>query len=350
MRSSLPKPLHKLVGRPLVEHVLSALAGCDAAPVVVVVGHGADAVTKRLRETPISVPLEFVEQASQRGTGDAVAVGLTGLPDYDLDSADVEDGDVIVLPGDAPLLRSATLVEMVEAHRSSGAACTVLTARLADPSGYGRIERDAEGRVRRVVEHREATGEQLAIDEVNTGVYVFHRGLLAPALRRLVPDNSQGELYLTDVVEVLAEAGHKVVGVVAADPQETHGVNDRAQLATAEAELRRRINDGWLRAGVTIVDPATTYIDAGVKLAADVTVWPGSVLAGTTVVESGSQIGPSSQLTDCAIGQSAVVAHTVARRASVGDGAVVGPFAVLEVGTEVPSGSSTGPFYAAEVS
>lgn len=350
MRSALPKPLHKLVGRPLVHHVLGSLTGCDISRVVVVVGHGAEAVTKRLQEIPGSLPLELVEQHHQRGTGDAVAVGLTGLPDEDLDPADVEDGDVIVLPGDTPLLRPATVARLVAEHRSSGAACTVLTARFADPHGYGRVERDREGRVRRIVEQGDATGAQLAIDEVNTGVYVFRRGLLAPALRRLTPDNAQGELYVTDVVEVLADAGHLVIGVEAEDPGETHGVNDRTQLASAEAELRRRINEGWMRAGVTIVDPATTYIDADVELANDVTIWPGSLLSGRTVVGVGCEIGPEAQLVDCAVGQNAVVVRTVARRASIGEDAVVGPYAVLDIGAEVPSGTQTGPFYAADLS
>jgi bifunctional UDP-N-acetylglucosamine pyrophosphorylase/glucosamine-1-phosphate N-acetyltransferase len=346
MRSARPKPVHTLAGRPLVRHVLDALAGCDVARVVVVVGHGAEAVTKKLHEAPGPFVLEFVEQRSPRGTGDAVGVGLTGLPDDDLEDAD--DGDVVVLPGDTPLLRPATVSNLVSEARMSAAACAVITARLADPTGYGRILRHRDGRILRIVEDRDATEAERAIDEVNTGIYVFRRSLLAPALRRLTTDNSQGELYVTDVIEVLASAGHQVIAIEAGDPVETRGVNDRAQLAMAEAELRRRINEDWMRAGVTIVDPATTYIDADVELAVDVTVWPGSVLQGHTTVQGGAQIGPATHLIDTRVGEGAEVRQSVARQADIGDDAVVGPYAVLGPGHHVPPATRTGPFYAAE--
>jgi bifunctional UDP-N-acetylglucosamine pyrophosphorylase/glucosamine-1-phosphate N-acetyltransferase len=343
MRSARPKPLHRLCGRPLVRYVLDAVAGCRADRAVVVVGYGADRVVKALQQDPGPVPLEFVEQRVQRGTGDAVAVGLTGLPD-DLD-ADGEDGDVVVLPGDTPLIRPETLASLVVEHRLSGAACTLLTARMVDPTGYGRVVRDREGRVRRIVEHRDANAHELAIDEINTSIYVFRRGLLAPALRRITPDNSQGELYVTDVVEVLASAGHPVVSLVVDDPDETQGVNDRAQLAVAEAELRRRTNQRWMEAGVTIVDPAATYVDATVTLAPDVTLFPGTVLRGSTTVGAGSEIGPATRLTDTRVGERATVTESVATHAEVGDDAVVGPFAVLEPGSRVGEGALTGPFY-----
>ena len=346
MRSARPKPLHLLVGRPLVRHVLDALADCDVDRAVVVVGHGAEVVTKKLQEDMGPFPLDFVEQHYQRGTGDAVAVGLTGLPDDDLDEAE-DGGDVLVLPGDTPLLRPITLAELVSEHRMSGAACTVLSARLDDPIGYGRVVRDKDGRVRRIVEQRDADEAEHAIDEINTGIFVFRRSLLAPALRRLTPDNSQGELYLTDVVEVLADAGYQVNANIAADPDETHGVNDRAQLARAEAELRRRINERWMHLGVTIVDPAATYVDADVVLATDVTLWPGTVLRGQTYVEHGAEIGPATDLVDSRVGDGARVFRTVGVQAEVGDNAVVGPFASLSPGDRIPPGTRTGPFYAA---
>jgi bifunctional UDP-N-acetylglucosamine pyrophosphorylase/glucosamine-1-phosphate N-acetyltransferase len=343
MRSERPKPLHMLCGRPLVRYVLDALIDSHPDRAVVVVGHGADVVIKKLQEEPGPVPLEFVEQRVQRGTGDAVAVGLTGLPD----DLDVDDGDVLVLPGDTPLLRPETLAALVLEHRLSGAACTVLTARPEDPTGYGRVIRDKEGRVRRIVEHRDANDAERAVDEVNTSIYVFRRGLLPPALRRLTPENSQSELYLTDVVEVLADAGHPVVSLVAGDPGETQGVNDRLQLAAAEAELRRRTNERWMHEGVTIVDPGATYVDAGVVLAPDVTLFPGAVLQGATTVGPGSEIGPRTRLVDTRVGARAVVTESVARHAEIGDNAVVGPFAVLEPGATVPSGARTGAFYTA---
>jgi bifunctional UDP-N-acetylglucosamine pyrophosphorylase / glucosamine-1-phosphate N-acetyltransferase len=345
MRSARPKPLHMLCGRPLVRYVLDAVAGCEADRAVVVVGFGADVVIKTLQEDPGPVPLEFVEQRVQNGTGDAVAVGLTGLPDDDLDTLDADDGDVIVLPGDTPLIRPVTLAGLVLEHRLSGAACTLLTARMDDPTGYGRVVRDKDGRVRRIVEHRDADDAELAIDEINTGVYLFRRGLLAPALRRLTPHNAQAELYVTDVVAVLAEAGHPVVSLVATDAEETQGVNDRAQLAVAEAELRHRTNERWMREGVGIVDPAATYVDTTVVLAPDVVLFPGTVLQGATVVGAGTEIGPATRLSDTRVGERAKVNESVASLAEIGDDAVVGPFAVLEPGARVGAGVRTGPFY-----
>lgn len=345
MRSARPKPLHLLCGRPLVAYVLGALADCEVERAVVVVGHGADLLVKRLSELDGDLPLEFVEQPEQRGTGDAVAVGLTGLPEEDVDDPTADDGDVVVLPGDTPLVQPTTIAALVDEHRLSGAACTLLTVRMDDPTGYGRVVRDREGRVRRIVEERDANEAERAIDEVNTGIYVFRRGLLAPALRRLTPDNSQAELYVTDVVEVLAEAGHQVVSVVADDAREMQGVNDRAQLAVAEAELRRRTNERWMRWGVTFVDPATTYIDVDVELAPDVTLFPGVVLRGATRVGEGSEIGPHTHLVDTRVGRRVRLAAVTAHHAEIEDDAVVGPYAVLEAGERVLSGARTGPFY-----
>jgi bifunctional UDP-N-acetylglucosamine pyrophosphorylase/glucosamine-1-phosphate N-acetyltransferase len=252
---------------------------------------------------------------------------------------------VVVLPGDTPLVRPETIAALVREHRLSGAACTLLTARLDDPTGYGRVVRDKEGRVRRIVEHRDADATERAIDEVNTSIYVFRRGLLAPALRRLTPENSQGELYVTDVVEVLAQAGHPVVSLVADNAVETQGVNDRAQLAAAEAELRRRTNARWMREGVGMVDPDATYVDTTVVLAPDVVLFPGTVLQGATVVGPGTEIGPATRLSDTRVGARAKVNETVATLAEIGDDAVVGPFAVLEPGARVGEGVRTGPFY-----
>ncbi|MGY6501380.1 MAG: bifunctional UDP-N-acetylglucosamine diphosphorylase/glucosamine-1-phosphate N-acetyltransferase GlmU [Acidimicrobiales bacterium] len=343
MRSDRPKPLHLLCGKAMLLYVVDSLAACDITRAVIVVGHGAERVTKKLQETGPDLMLDFVEQRVQRGTGDAVSVGLTGFSDDELD----DEVDMLVLPGDTPLLRPETIAGLVDAHRSSGAACTVLTAHLDDPTGYGRIVRGKEDRVRRIVEQADATHDELAIDEINTGIFCFRRSLLAPALRRLSPENAQGEYYLTDVVQVLADAGHLVASFVAVDPDETHGVNDRVQLAAAEAELRARTNQQWLRRGVTMIDPATTYVDATVDLSPDVTLFPGVVLQGTTVVGAHAEIGPGSRLVDCVVGEGAVLDQTVGRDAEVGAGASVGPFAVLEPGAQVPAGAVTGSFYTA---
>jgi bifunctional UDP-N-acetylglucosamine pyrophosphorylase/glucosamine-1-phosphate N-acetyltransferase len=345
MRSDRPKPLHLLCGKAMLLYVIDALAACDIDRAVVVVGHGAERVTKKLQEQGPDLMLDFVEQRVQRGTGDAVSVGLTAFED-DLD----DELDLLVLPGDTPLLRPETIAGLVETHRRTGAAATVLTARLADPTGYGRIVRGREDRVVRIVEHADATDEERQIDEVNTGIYVFRRSLLAPALRRLSPENAQGEYYLTDVIEVLAGTGHPVATHVATDPNETHGVNDRVQLAAAEAELRARTNHDWLRRGVTMVDPDTTYVDTTVQLAPDVTLFPGVVLQGRTIVGANVELGPGTHLVDCVVGEGATLEHTVGRDAEVGEGARVGPFASLEPGSHVPAGSVTGPFYTARSS
>jgi bifunctional UDP-N-acetylglucosamine pyrophosphorylase/glucosamine-1-phosphate N-acetyltransferase len=340
MRSERPKPLHRLCGRPMVIHVLAAAADLDPQRAVVVVGHGAARVTKAVGEQhAASLTVDFVEQEVQRGTGDAVLVGLTAFPDDD------DDGDILVIPGDTPLLRTATLATLVEAHRSAGAAATVLTARLADPTGYGRVIRDKGGRVARIVEEADATGEERAVDEINTSIYVFRRSVLAPALRRVSPDNVQGEYYLTDIVAVLHDAGYPVISHEVEDPVEISGVNDRVQLAAAETALRRRVNQAWLRRGVTMVDPAHTYLDVTVELANDVTLYPGTLLQGATVISSGAEIGPNSQLSDCTVGPGAVVVSTVGRSAEVGADAQVGPWAYLAPGTRVPAGTVTGPCF-----
>ena len=250
MRSGTPKVLHALCGRPMVLHVVDALSELPLERIVVVVGHGAERVTKTLQDQLVTeVPVEFVEQRVQRGTGDAVSVALTLF-----DDVDAED-DILVLPSDAPLVRAETIARLATEHRVQDAAAAILTAVVAEPFGLGRVVRDKDGRVSRVVEHADANGDEREIDEINTSIYCFRRGLLAPALRRLSPENAQGEYYLTDAIAVLRDAGHKVIALQADDPGEAIMVNDRVQLAEAEAELRARINRGWMRAGVTMVDP-----------------------------------------------------------------------------------------------
>jgi bifunctional UDP-N-acetylglucosamine pyrophosphorylase/glucosamine-1-phosphate N-acetyltransferase len=341
MRSERPKPLHRLCGRPMVLHVLHALAELDLDRAVVVVGHGGAWVTKAVGEQPPpGLPLVFVDQQVQRGTGDAVLVALTAFPDEDAD-----DSDIIVLPGDTPLLRPPTLASLVRTHRRAGAAATILTARLAQPGGYGRVVRDKGGGVARIVEQAEATDEELTVSEVNTSIYVFRRSVLAPALRRLSPDNSQGEYYLTDTIAVLHDAGYSVESLIIDDPMEASGVNDRQQLAVAEAELRNRINQRWMRRGVTMVDPQHTYIDTTVELSADVVLYPGTHLQGHTEVAGGAELGPNTQLSDCTVGPRAVLTATIGRNAVVGADAQVGPWGYLPPGTKVPAGFVSGPCF-----
>jgi bifunctional UDP-N-acetylglucosamine pyrophosphorylase/glucosamine-1-phosphate N-acetyltransferase len=340
MKSTLPKPLHPLVGRPMLLHVLDATSAIELSGMVVVVGHGGDRVTAEVTALAPTLPLRFMEQAVQRGTGDAVAIGLSAVEPGHL----TEDGLVLVLPGDTPLLRPISLADLVDVHRDSGAAATVLTARVPDPAGYGRVLRGEDGRVLGIVEHRDASPEERLVDEINTSVFCFRGDLLGAALGELRPDNDQGELYLTDTIGLLRAAGHVVAAHCLADAVEASGVNDRHQLAEAEAELRQRLITAWQLAGVTFVDPDSTHVDAAVELAADVIVRPGCQLRGATIVGAGADIGPNADLLDTRIGAGARIEHATARDAEVGPGAVVGPFAVLEAGASVPAGAVVGPF------
>jgi bifunctional UDP-N-acetylglucosamine pyrophosphorylase/glucosamine-1-phosphate N-acetyltransferase len=349
MRSARPKPLHLICGRPMVMHVIHALAVLDPERTVVVVGHGADRVTRKVQEqAPERARVTFVEQTVQRGTGDAAMVGLGAFPGDDLD----DTSTVVVLPGDTPLLTADTLEALVAAHVGEGNAATVLTTTLDDPTGYGRVIRQAskagDGRVLRIVEQRDATDDERAVREVNTSIYAFRRDLLGPALRRLSPDNAQGEYYLTDVIGMLAGMGHRV-GCVTAPETETRGVNDRWQLALAERELRSRTNRQWLLNGVTMLDPRQTFIDVTVRLGRDVTLYPGTMLQGDTVVGDGSEIGPNTRLVDSTVGERCVVEQTVGVECTIGDDAHVGPFAHLPAGSSVVSGAVTGAFYTAPV-
>src|SRR6202453_4959909 len=332
MRSERPKPLHLLCGRPMILHVLDAMAEIDVRRVVVVVGHRAEWVTKTLVQlAPPTMEIEFVEQLTRTGTGDALAVGLTGLPDDN----DDETEDVVVLPGDTPLLRPQTLAALVRAHRAEDAGATLLTAVVENPLGYGRVVHGKDGDVTRVVEEADATEDEKLIDEVNTSIYCFRRSIMAPTLRRLSPANAQGEYYLTDAVGVLHSAGYAVRSLVLPDSMEAAGVNDRAQLAVAEAELRDRINERWMRRGVTMWDPERTYVDATVELSRDVVLLPGTVLRGECAVGEGAEIGPECTLVDTIVGERAEVRYSMAERARIGADAVVGPFASLLPGAVV---------------
>ena len=339
MRSGTPKVLHLLCGRPMVLHVVDALAELPLERVVVVVGHGAERVTKTLQDQLVTeIPVEFVEQRVQRGTGDAVSVALTLFDDMD-----AED-DILVLPSDAPLVRAETIAKLATQHRLQDAAASILTAHVTDPTGLGRVVRDKDDRVARIVEHADATAEELEITEINTSIYCFRRNLLAPALRRLSPENAQGEYYLTDAVGVLRAAGHKVIAISAEDAGEAIMVNDRAQLAEAEAELRARINRRWMRDGVTMVDPSRTYIDATVEIEPDVRILPGTILEGRTSIGQGSVIGPECHLVDAIVGERTTITNSVVRDAEIGDECTIGPFAYVRPGTRLATGVKIGTY------
>ena len=342
MRSDRPKPLHKICGRAMVLHVIDALRAVRPATTALVVGHGADRVTTEVSKlAPAWANVNFVEQRAQRGTGDAAACGMTILPGDDFD----DDSPVVVLPGDTPLLRPETLDELVATHVASDNAATCLTTVVDDPTGYGRIIRGTDGLVQRIVEQRDASREELQVREVCTSIYAFRRELFGPALRSLSPDNAQGEYYLTDVVGMLAGMGHRV-GSVEAPEAETQGVNDRWQLALAERELRSRTNRMWLLNGVTMLDPRQTFIDVTVQLGRDVTLYPGTMLQGDTIVGNGAEIGPSTRLVDCRVGDGARIQYSVGEQATVPADAVVGPFAHLGPSTHLggASGAESDPF------
>ena len=343
MRSSRPKPLHMICGRSMVLHVIHALEKLSPERTAIVVGHGAERVTKKVQEmAPVWANVAFVEQVEQNGTGDAASIGMTAFDGDDYD----DEATIVVLPGDTPLLLADTLDELVATHVANGNAATLLTSLMDDPTGYGRVIRKRDGQVQRIVEQRDASPDELDVREVCTSIYAFRRDLLGPALRTLTTDNAQGEYYLTDVISVLAAMGHRV-GCVQAPSGETQGVNDRWQLALAERELRARTNRSWLLNGVTMLDPRQTFIDVTVTIGRDVTLYPGTMLQGSTAVGDRCEIGPNAQLIDCAIGDDATVTHTVGHDAEIGTGAVVGPYASLPPGSSVLSDTTTGPFYTA---
>ena len=348
MRSQRPKPLHLICGRPMVMHVVHSLEGTQPDRTVVVIGHGADQVATRVQnDSPGWAHVTFAHQVVQRGTGDAVTVGLTALDQIFLAGGNAEHDDtstILVLPGDTPLLSRATIERLVAQHESSGHAATVLVARIPDPTGYGRVIRAKDGRVLRIVEQRDASEEEQRVDEVNTSIYAFRRDLLGPALRRVTPNNAQSEYYLTDVVSVLADMGHQV-GAMVAEASETQGVNDRWQLALAEREMRAQINRQWLLAGVTMFDPEQTCIDVDVQIGRDVTLYPGTLLQGSTIVGSNCEIGPDTRLVDCVVGEHSTVTNTAARKSTIGSNCVVGPFAHLSADSRVTDGQTTGAFY-----
>lgn len=341
MRSSLPKVLHPIAGRPLVEHAVRAAAGLDPDQLVVVVGHGRDAVTDHLLrlEKTLARPIISAVQERQDGTGHAVSCALDALP-----SPAEASGTVLVTYGDVPLLDTDTLSALLAAHHERDNAVTVLTAVVDDPTGYGRIVRDDAGDVVGIVEHKDADAEQLRITEINSGVYAFAADVLSAALSRLSSNNAQGELYLTDVLGIARADGRRVGAVVVDDPWLTEGVNDRVQLATLSAELNRRIVRRWQLAGVTVVDPATTWLDADVELARDVVIAPNVQLHGHTTVGEGARIGPDTTLTDVTVGPRATVVRTHGSGAVIGAGAEVGPFAYVRPGTKLGEDGKIGTF------
>jgi len=330
MRSATPKVLHALAGRSMLGHVLQAAEALEPDHLLVVVGHGRDQVTETL-----TGKARAVVQETQDGTGHAVRVAL--------DTLEHVEGTVVVVPGDAPLLTTQTLQALVDAHEHGQAATTLLTATVSDPTGYGRVVRDAQG-VQRVVEHKDADARVLQINEIATSVYAFAAGPLREALTQLTTDNVQGEQYLTDVVGLHKKAGLTVLAEIATDADETRGINDRVQLAELARILRDRIVVEHMRAGVAVLDPQTTWIDAGVEIEPDVTIAPNTALHGRTVIHRDAVLGPDTTLIDCEIGAGATVTCSLANGARIGAHASVGPFSFLRPGTVLGAGSKVGAY------
>ncbi|TFV62338.1 bifunctional UDP-N-acetylglucosamine diphosphorylase/glucosamine-1-phosphate N-acetyltransferase GlmU [Geodermatophilus sp. DF01-2] len=334
MKSSLPKVLHTLGGRSMLGHVLAAAAPLAARHTLVVVGAGREAVEDHLAQ--VAPGAQPVLQEQQRGSGHAAAVALAAVPDL--------DGPVLLVNGDAPLLRPETVTALLDAHRAAGNVLTVLTAEVDDPTGLGRIVRGADGAVRAIVEERDATPEQRTVREVNAGVYVGEAAPLRRALGLLGEDNDQGEQYLTDVLGLLVAEGAPVGGAPAEDPVDVLGCNDRRELAARRRTLNDRVLDELMRAGVTVVDPATTWVDVTVTVAPDALLEPGAQLRGTTSVGTGAVVGPDTTLVDTEVGAGAGVVRSHVLGAVVGPEATVGPFSYLRPGTRLAAGAKVGAF------
>lgn len=333
MKSSTPKVLHPIAGRTLVGHVLNAVDALAPKNVRVVVGAGREQVEAHIAE--IAPKAVTVFQEKRGGTGHATQLALAGLN---------PSGTILVLAGDTPMLTGTSLAQLLAEHHAGGFTASVMTAEHPDPTGYGRIIRGDDASLLRIVEERDADEIQRDIIEVNSGVYAFDAAKLASAIGKLKNDNSQGELYLTDVIEILRNEGGKIAAVLIDDFIEILGVNDRVQLAESASLLRDRINEDLMKSGVTIVDPLTTWVDATATIAPDVVLAPGTAIHGATTIASGAVIGPRTTLIDCTVAANARVLESQCTEAIIGEGVNVGPYSYLRAGTKLLSGSKVGAY------
>ncbi len=331
MKSTIPKVLHRAAGRFLLEHVVRAAREAGAGRIIAVVGHGAEQVREAIGED-----IEYILQPEQLGTGHAVMQAESRLTAI--------TGTVLVVCGDTPLLTGATLKKLLEHHHQKNAAATMLTAFLPDSTGYGRVVRGPGGELLQVVEQKDANPEQLAIREINTGTYCFNIQALFSALQQVRPQNSQGEYYLTDCIELIKRSGQVVEGIPAADWRETLGINSREQLAEAETLLRQAIRQKLMAAGVTMLDPASTFIDDTVQIGPDTVIYPFTIIEGATAIGAGCQIGPASRLVNATIGQNCQIQYSVIMDSKTGDDCQIGPYAYLRPGTELANRVKVGDF------
>ncbi|WP_129662201.1 bifunctional UDP-N-acetylglucosamine diphosphorylase/glucosamine-1-phosphate N-acetyltransferase GlmU [Rothia uropygialis] len=339
MKSSLPKVMHAIGGRSMVEHAISTARELSPEHLAVVVRHQRERVVEHV--SAFDDQALIVDQDDVPGTGRAVEVAVQALDG--LGNGDIQ-GTVIVTYGDVPLLTSSTISDLTKYHREQGNAATVLTTHLDEPGGYGRIIRNEGGEVTAIVEAKDATPEQLALTEVNSGIYAFDAAALRESLRAVTTENAQGEKYLTDVLSIARENGRRISALTIEDRWEVEGANDRIQLSELGQVLNQRIAEDHMRNGVTIVDPATTWIDTTVRIANDVTILPGTQLHGETVIETGVTVGPDTTLTDVEIGEDATVIRTHGSGARIGPRSIVGPFAYLRPGTVLGEDGKIGTF------
>ncbi|MET3943336.1 bifunctional UDP-N-acetylglucosamine diphosphorylase/glucosamine-1-phosphate N-acetyltransferase GlmU [Corynebacterium mucifaciens] len=342
MKSDRQKTLHEIGGRSLLSHSLHAAAGVHAEHLVAVVGHQRDQVAPAVERIAEQMQVEIRQavQEEQNGTGHAVQVGLSAIPDF--------EGTVVVTNGDVPLLTPDTLQALVDKHEAERAAVTVLSLEFDNPAGYGRIIRGEAGDVVAIVEEKDATDEQRKVREVNSGVFAFDGAVLRDALERVTPDNAQGEFYITDVLGIARNDGLRVTALTAPDARELAGVNDRVQLAEAGKELNRRLVEKAMRNGATVIDPATTWIGVEVEIGRDVVIHPNTQLWGSTVIGDGAEIGPDTTLTDMEVGARATVVRTQGELGVIGEDATVGPFTYIRPGTELGAGGKLGGFVEAK--
>lgn len=331
MKSDLPKVLHPICGRPMLGHVLNTVALAGVTKSIVVAGFGAQRVMAYLGDNA-----RVVLQEEQLGTAHALMQAEGELINF--------SGDLLVVCGDTPLLRADTLAKLAQTHRETGAVATLLTAKMDDPTGYGRVIRNSDGSVSRIVEQKDALPEELQVKEINTGVYCFKVPGLFDALKEISPANAQGEYYLTDIIQIYVNKGLTVQAVTLADAQEVQGINDRIQLSGAEAVLRRRVLEDLMSQGVTIVDPQNTYVDEGVKIGRDTVILPFTFLQGNTEIGNGCTIGPGNKITNCVIGDHAEIQYSVLADSSVGNHTVIGPYAYIRPGTIIGEQAKIGDF------
>ncbi|KAB8126492.1 bifunctional UDP-N-acetylglucosamine diphosphorylase/glucosamine-1-phosphate N-acetyltransferase GlmU [Gracilibacillus oryzae] len=330
MKSKLYKVLHPVLDKPMVQHVVDQLKPLQMTSITTIVGFGAEEVQEQLGDSS-----QYAIQEEQLGTGHAVLQAGKYLAD--------QQGTTLVVCGDTPLLTAETLQSVVEYHEKEKAKVTILTAKAEDPTGYGRIVRNSDNQVEKIVEQKDATDTEKLITEINTGTYCFDNQLLFEALKQVSNDNAQGEYYLPDVIQIAQEQQEKVAAFQTDKFNETIGVNDRVALSQAETLMKNRINEYHMRNGVTLIDPANTYIGTDVKIASDVVIHPGCVIKGETTIEEDAQIGPNSEIADCHIGSHTVVKHSVTTSSYIGNRVQIGPFAHIRpdanIGDDVKVGN-----------